>query len=293
LKDFSKKREVMKYNKSKIEPKKRFGQNFLIDKSIISKIILAMSKDKQKFNSVVEIGPGLGDLTQELIAKARRVIAYEVDERLCEYLKNEFKDKIASNQLELNCGNVLEHWKNGSLSREAYYLVANLPYYIATNIIIKALEDNNCKGLLCMVQKEVAIKFTSNSGDREFNSLSILTQSCGDAKILFDVPPEAFNPPPKVTSSVIEIVKNSNLLLENDFKSFLKIAFSQPRKKLMKNLSLKYSKESLNKVFEKLSIDKSLRPHQVKTRIYHLIYKELKEYMDGKTSRFKKKRVPN
>ncbi len=83
----------MKYNKSKIEPKKRFGQNFLIDKSIISKIILAMSKDKQKFNSVVEIGPGLGDLTQELIAKARRVIAYEVDERLCEYLKNEFKDK--------------------------------------------------------------------------------------------------------------------------------------------------------------------------------------------------------
>jgi len=71
-----------------------------------------------------------------------------------------------------------------------------------------------------MVQKEVAIKFTSNSGDREFNSLSILTQSCGDAKILFDVPPEAFNPPPKVTSSVIEIVKNSNLLLENDFNHF-------------------------------------------------------------------------
>ena len=275
----------MKYNKNEIEPKKRFGQNFLIDSSVISKIILAIPNNQI---DIVEIGPGLGDLTQELI-KARRVIAYEVDERLCEYLKVEFKDKIASNQLELKCGDVLEYWKNGSLSSSSYYLVANLPYYIATNIILKALEDRNCKGLLCMVQKEVAIKFSSDSGDREFGSLSIIAQSCGDAEVVFDIPPEAFNPAPKVTSSILKIEKSSSFLRDG-FEEFLKVAFSQPRKKLLKNLSSSYKKESLDRVFKKLSLDKSLRPHQVETRSYHLIYKELKEYKDGETTaRFEKK----
>jgi 16S rRNA (adenine1518-N6/adenine1519-N6)-dimethyltransferase len=271
----------MKYNKSKIEPNKRFGQNFLIDKSVISKIILAMPKDIL----IVEIGPGLGDLTKELLDNAPRVIAYEVDERLCKYLNREFKESLDSNSLELRCGDVLEYWKdNGSLADEPYYLVANLPYYIATNIILKALEDSNCKGVLTMVQKEVALKFASQSQQREFCALSVIASSCGSANLLFDIAPEAFNPPPKVVSSILEIKKSSNFIRDG-FDEFLRVAFSQPRKKLIKNLSKKFTKESLERVFNKLSIDTNLRPHQVVTRIYHLIYKELKEDIDGEKER--------
>jgi len=266
----------MKYNKNQIEPNKRFGQNFLIDRSVISKIILAMPKN----STVVEIGPGLGDLTKELLDNAQRVIAYEVDDRLCKYLKEELEEKIASCQLELNCGDVLEVWQDGSLASEPYYLIANLPYYIATNIILKALSDSNCKGIITMVQKEVAIKFSAKSGEKSFSALSVIASSCGEARVLFDIAPEAFNPPPKVVSSILEIKKSKDFKRDG-FEEFLRVAFAQPRKKLLKNLSQKYPKLLLERIFEKLSIDTNLRPHQVKTCIYHLIYKELKEDIDG------------
>jgi len=271
----------MKYNKGQIEPKKKFGQNFLIDKSIISKIILAMPKN----STIVEIGPGLGDLTKELLNNAQQVIAYEVDERLCEYLKSEFKGSLEDRSLELKCGDVLKEWeKNGSLAKEPYYLVANLPYYIATNIILKALEDGNCKGILTMVQKEVALKFASKEGKKEFCALSVITSSCADARVLFDVAPEAFNPPPKVISSVLEIKKKSDFK-KDGFEEFLKVAFAQPRKKLIKNLSKKFNKNLLEELFLRLQIDTSLRPHQLSTCIYHLIYNALKkEDIDGKYS---------
>ncbi len=270
----------MKYNKSKIEPNKKFGQNFLIDKSVISEIILAMPKDSK----VVEIGPGLGDLTKELLNNAQQVLAYEVDERLCKYLKEEFKDKIASKELELRCGDVLKWWQEkGTLLDEPYYLVANLPYYIATNILLKALSDSNCKGILTMVQKEVALKFGAKSGDKNFSALSVIASSCGDVEVLFDIAPEAFNPPPKVVSSILEIKKSKNFI-KDGFEEFLKVAFSQPRKKLLKNLSSKYPKDSLEEIFKRLSLDTNLRPHQVKSCIYHLIYKELKEDIDGDQS---------
>ena len=172
---------------------KRFGQNFLEDESVVEQIIQAMPDDDLP---VVEIGPGLGDLTKKLV-QVRRVTAYEVDKRLCDYLGKTFSREIADGRLRLECGDVLERWSGGSLCDRPYRLVANLPYYIATTIILKALRDPHCRSTLTMVQKEVAEKFAAHEGDRNFSALSVLAQSAGEAAIRLLVPPAAFNPPPQ------------------------------------------------------------------------------------------------
>ena len=249
---------------------KRFGQNFLKDSSVLLKIIEAIPNNRLP---IVEIGPGLGDLTKQLL-KVGQVRAYEVDKRLCEYLKQEFKEPLNSGNLELLCKDILEH--DGSLFDSEYYLVANLPYYIATKIILNALRDSSCKGILVMVQKEVAKKFSASCGDKNYGSLAILAQSAGDAKLLFDVPKEAFEPQPKVTSAILHIKKQSSLD-DIEFEAFLKIATAQPRKTLYKNLSSNYAKDLLRDVFNTLGIKSTIRAHELELSKYHLLYKELKK----------------
>ncbi len=257
-----------------IAAKKRFGQNFLKDSAVVAKIIQSMPKSS---NKIVEIGPGLGDLTKKLLEQ-KDVIAYEIDRDLCAHLQKEFADRIETGRLELRCGDVLDHWQD-HLIEEKYDLVANLPYYVATNIVLKALEDSNCEHILVMLQKEVADKFSAKPKEREFSSLSVLAQSAGEVKRLFIVKPSSFSPAPKVDSAVLLIAKERSLKDEG-FKEFLKAAFSQPRKKLLKNLSTRYDKELLNRIFSELGLDQNIRPHEATTSIYHRIYATLKEKID-------------
>jgi 16S rRNA (adenine1518-N6/adenine1519-N6)-dimethyltransferase len=256
---------------------KKFGQNFLKNDVYLHKIIQAMPNDDLK---VAEIGPGLGDLTKELV-KVRNVTAFEVDKRLCEHLKAEFEIPIINGNFELRCGDVLERWVSGSLLDEPYHLVANLPYYIATNIILKAFKDEHCQSILVMVQKEVAVKFAASVKQKEFSALSVLASSVGKATLCFEVEPGAFVPPPNVTSAVLLIEKNQSQDDEK-FEAFLKIAFAQPRKKLSKNLMTAFSKDIVNSIFDRLELDSNLRPHEAATSIYHHIYNELKDNLDGK-----------
>jgi 16S rRNA (adenine1518-N6/adenine1519-N6)-dimethyltransferase len=246
--------------------KKKFGQNFLKDESVLRKIIEAMPTNTHK---VVEIGPGLGDLTKFLV-DVKSVEAFEVDTDLCKVLQSRFKKEIDTKRLQLRCGDVLEAWKS-TLIDEPYDLVANLPYYIATNIILKALADPMCKNILVMVQLEVAEKFCASEGEKVFGSLGIITQSTGKARIITRVPPTAFDPQPKIDSAVFLIQKSSDRS-DKDFEDMLRIAFTQPRKTLMKNLSSKYEKTKLQEVFEKLNLTLTIRPHQVSTKDYHQLY---------------------
>ncbi len=260
---------------------KRFGQNFLKSDYYIHQIIQSMPKNH---NRVIEIGPGLGDLTKELV-RVRNVTAFEVDKRLCEHLQAEFSEALETGNLTLNCGDVLKHWEEKSLVDEPYHLVANLPYYIATNIILKAFKDPYCQSILVMVQKEVAVKFSAEPKQKEFSALSVLAQTVGKAHICFDVPPEAFIPPPKVTSAVLLIEKEKT---EDDknFEVFLRIAFTQPRKKLSKNLSVAFSKDTIAELFSSLGINPNTRPHEAKTTIYHHLYNAFKkDIIDGQQSK--------
>jgi len=262
--------------KENVVAKKKFGQNFLKDETVLRKIVEAMPKNE---NKLVEIGPGLGDLTKFLV-DVKSVEAFEVDTDLCKLLQSEFKEEIESKKLHINCGDVLQSWKN-SLVDEPYDLVANLPYYIATNIILKALADPMCKNILVMVQLEVAEKFCAESGEKVFGSLGIITQSVGKAHIVVKVPPTAFDPQPKIDSAVFLIQKNKDRS-DKEFEDMLRIAFTQPRKTLMKNLSSKYEKELLKEAYEELGFIQTIRPHQVSTSDYHQLYKKIKGSLDGR-----------
>jgi len=256
-----------------VKAKKKFGQNFLKDESVLITIIESMPKNN---NHIVEIGPGLGDLTKKLV-KCKDVTAYEVDRDLYSILQIEFINEISSKKLDLVLTDVLKVWEDGSsLYKSKYDLIANLPYYIATNIILNAFDDDNCESIIVMVQKEVADKFVANPKDKEYSSLGVMSDLlCSERKILVEVPPTSFNPPPKVDSSVIYLKKDMTAKLPDGFKKFLKFAFTQPRKKLIKNLSARYNKDELIKLFEELNIKDNIRPHEVEASLYSQIYKKL------------------
>lgn len=259
-----------------IKAKKKFGQNFLKDESVLLKIIQSMPNENRK---VVEIGPGLGDLTQKLLTRCKKVRAFEIDLELCDYLRDKFVDEIGQERLELICNDILDYWEDKKSLDIQYDLIANLPYYIATNLILKALDDKECKNIIVMVQKEVAVKFSSHVGDRAYSALSILAESVSDAEILFDVGSEYFDPPPKVISAVLKLSKfrnYSDLFKDqkelDQFKSFLKVAFSAPRKVLIKNLGQIAKKDDLLKYFKNLDIPTNYRPHQLSSDKYHLLF---------------------
>jgi len=265
-------------NVNSVIAKKKFGQNFLKDETVLRKIVEAMPKND---NKIVEIGPGLGDLTKFLV-DVKSVEAFEVDTDLCKLLQSTFKEEIATKRLHVNCGDVLQAWQS-SLVDEPYDLVANLPYYIATNIVLKALADPMCKNILVMVQFEVAEKFCAQPGEKVFGSLSVITQSTGKAHIIVKVPPTAFEPQPKIDSAVFLIAKNKDRT-DKDFEDMLKIAFKQPRKTLMKNLSIAYDKNLLQEAYEKLDFTLTIRPHQISATDYHQLYKLTRSLDDTRES---------
>ena len=250
----------------KVKAKKQYGQNFLKDTTILDKIIQSMPNNN---NYVVEIGPGLGDLTKNLV-KYKDMTAYEVDADLIGILKSKFVIEIKEEKLKLIHTDVLVAWdKQKTLHDGKYDLIANLPYYIATNIILRAFEDKNCEHIIVMVQKEVAEKFTAKVNNKDYSSLGIITESISlDSRILFDVPPESFDPPPKIISSILYIKKDMDKCLDKDFNKFLKACFVQPRKKLSKNLTSVIDKDTISKIYEELNINDNVRPHEVSSSLY-------------------------
>ena len=259
----------------KVKAKKQYGQNFLKDTTVLDKIIQSMPNNN---NYVVEIGPGLGDLTKNLV-KYKDMTAYEVDTDLIGILESKFAIQIEEGRLKLIHTDVLEAWdKQKTLHDGKYDLIANLPYYIATNIILRAFEDKTCEHIIVMVQKEVAEKFTAKVNDKEFSSLGIITDLMSiESRILFDVPPESFDPAPKVMSSILYIKKDMDKYLDKDFNKFLKACFVQPRKKLSKNLTSVIDKDSISKIYKELNIDDNVRPHEVSSSLYSQMHTRVKD----------------
>lgn len=252
-----------------IRAKKKFGQNFLQDESVKNKIIESIPEASR----IVEIGPGLGDLTQKLARLDARLECFEIDAELYELLLAKFGDLIKSGKLVLRNLDAMNSWDE--IGKSQYFLVSNLPYYAAANMILRALDDANCAGFVVMVQREMALKFCAKPKGAEFGPLSILASLCGECELLFDVGPQAFIPQPKVVSSVIRLIKRSSGA-SDEFKSFLRAAFSAPRKLLLKNLSSYAKKELLEQIFLSQNIPPSARPHELSVALYQEIFKEVK-----------------
>lgn len=258
--------------------KKKYGQNFLKDSYFLRQIVQAIPNTSSQ---VIEIGIGLGDLTDELL-KIHNLIAYEVDKDLCSLLEKKHSSLLETQKLKLVLCDVLELKDSiGWLHPEPYFLVSNLPYYIATLIVLKLLRDEKCEGFVVMTQKEVAEKFCACVGEKEFCALSVIAQSVGEIEFLFEVPASAFEPAPKVTSAVFRVIKKPNHPRVQEIEkleSLLKVAFGAPRKKLAKNLANLYSKQEVEEIFSKLKIEENLRPHQVCTTLYHQILEYEENY---------------
>ncbi|MDL0079138.1 16S rRNA (adenine(1518)-N(6)/adenine(1519)-N(6))-dimethyltransferase RsmA [Helicobacter zhangjianzhongii] len=294
--------------------KKRFGQNFLKDPFILDQIV-QVSAELLQDQKLIEIGVGLGDLSERLLSIAS-LTTYEIDADLCSFVLQKFSSRSFANTFSLvNCdvlsislgidsnlnlpkktdakqalhtmsddSNSRVESKKGWLANEPYILVSNLPYNIATRIVLNLLHDPLCEGFVVMTQKEVALKFCADTLSSDFCALSVIAQSAGEMALLFDVSKESFDPMPKVTSSVFRHKKSTNFThIESGFESMLKMAFSSPRKKLFNNLLpffKQYEQENLlDKIFAQESIEQSARPHQISTQKYHHIYNTLKDHL--------------
>ena len=225
---------------------------------------------------LLEVGPGLGDLTVEIL-KTRKLIAVEIDSELCKRLQARFAPEL----LKLICADVLDLWQT-SLIDKPFDLIGNLPYYAASEIILRALRDPLCGTIVAMTQKEVAEKWTAKSKMREFCALSVLCQSVGEAEFLFEVPKEAFNPAPKVTSAVIRITKTKPSY-DRDFAVFLRCAFAQPRKQLAGNLQASYGRAMITQAFAAHQIKENARAHEVALEQFSALYLSLKGTENGRT----------
>ncbi|MGG1961723.1 16S rRNA (adenine(1518)-N(6)/adenine(1519)-N(6))-dimethyltransferase RsmA [Bacillus pumilus] len=221
--------------------KKSLGQNFLIDTNILDRIVDHAEVSDE--TGVIEIGPGIGALTEQLAKRAKKVTAFEIDQRLLPILNDTLSPYdnvtiIHQDVLKADVGKVIE--ENFADCKEVM-VVANLPYYVTTPIIMKLLEENlPLKGIVVMLQKEVADRMAAISSSKEYNSLSIAVQYYTEAKTVMVVPKTVFVPQPNVDSAVIKLTVRETpaVSVENDefFFQLIRASFGQRRKTLMNNL---------------------------------------------------------
>lgn len=262
---------LKKYN---IRLTKSLGQNFLTDDSITRHI--ADSADISRSDLVLEIGPGIGSMTAELAKRAGKVIAIEIDKHLMPALKENLSgfpnvEIINEDVLKLDMAEVVQRAKNSGMGETVLTktkVVANLPYYITTPIIMKLLEEGpGIDGMVFMVQKEVAERMAAKPGGKDYGALSVAVQYYSSPEKLFTVPPHCFIPQPAVDSAVIRLnvlEKPPVELLDKDmFFKTVKAAFGQRRKTLLNALYnsgiAALDKEDLQNLMETVGIDPNKR----------------------------------
>ena len=246
---------------------KRFGQNFLIDAHVLEKIVSAAGITKD--DCVLEIGPGIGTMTQYLAESAGQVIAVEIDTNLLPILADTLKDYsnvkvINQDILKVDINELVKEYNNGRPIK----VVANLPYYITTPIIMGLFESNvPIDNIPVMVQKEVADRMQVGPGSKDYGALSLAVQYYASPYIVANVPPNCFIPRPNVGSAVIRLTRYQEPPVQvKDPKLMFKLiraSFNQRRKTLQNGLNnspeISFSKEEITKAIESLGVSPSVR----------------------------------
>lgn len=257
------KESVKKHN---IKLTKSLGQNFLIDNKVVENIVDSAAVNKDDL--VLEIGPGVGSMTVELALKAGKVIAVEIDRHLIPALKENLGEFTNTEVLNMD---VLDVDFNDIISKNSYNtikVVANLPYYITTPIIMKLLEgENNISTMVFMVQKEVAKRMVASPGGKDYGALSVAVQYYSNPEIVFNVPPHCFIPQPEVDSSVIRLHINKTPPVEVESKDMffrvVKASFGQRRKTLVNAIQnsgfFNINKEEIKNILVSMGIKENAR----------------------------------
>lgn len=263
--------------------KKSLGQHFLRSERALTKIVEA--GEISATNTILEIGPGQGVLTEKLLATSCKLLAIEKDDNLYELLKNKFQKEISSGQFELIHDDILKFIENSKLKIRNYKLIANIPYNITGAILEKFLSsDNQPEKMVLLVQKEVAQRIVGTSphsakasrGKKE-SILSISVKAYGTPRYIETVLAGSFAPAPQVDSAIIAIegiskqffqdfpsfAKASKGAAEKEFFRLLKAGFRSKRKRLSSNLSVIFDKNSVKDAFQKLNLDENTRAEDV------------------------------
>lgn len=260
-------------NKYKIKANKSLGQNFLINEEVIKKII--ESSEISNEDLVIEIGPGLGTLTKFLLEKAKKVICIELDPKMIKILNDRFKlyDNLEiknEDVLKVDLKNLIKKEKEAN-GVKSVKLVANLPYYITTPIIMKLLEEElELESITVMIQKEVADRLISIPGDKNTGAITYTVYYYSLGKKIIEVQNNSFIPEPEVTSEVIKLsirnkvpvdVKNKEVMFK-----IIKNAFMQRRKTLLnslKNSNIFDSKDEGIKILKEIGLEENVRPEKL------------------------------
>lgn len=249
-------------NKHKLQPRKRFGQNFLVDANVVLKIIQSIQPRTE--DHIIEIGPGKGAISGGLLASGARMDLIEIDRDLVEILNTKFQDKVAIHSADVLKFDFASLWKG-----QPYRIVGNLPYNITTPLIFKLmLHTELIADMHFMLQREVVDRLVADSSMPAYGRLGIMAQYHCRIEKCFDVPPQAFNPPPKVRSAVVRLVPHTTLPFpvedEAILRSTVTTAFSQRRKTLRNALKSVLSEDAMASV----GVDASLRPENITLEQY-------------------------
>lgn len=254
-----------------LKAKKKYGQNFLIDTNTVEKIA------KSACNSdltTIEIGPGLGALTEQLLKYSKNVIAYEIDKDMYEILTNNLK----SPNLSVILGDFLDI--DLSIYKEKVNVCSNLPYYVTTPILFKIFESNlDINKITVMVQKEVGDRLNAKVGSEDYGALSIEVQYLYDVKLEMNISKNVFYPQPNVDSTIISFIPktNRNKEFEDKFFSLVKNCFRMRRKTLNNNLKDIFDSETIDKIYLEMNLDKNIRAEQLSLNDYLNMYKVIYE----------------
>ncbi len=275
-------------------PKQSLGQNFLVDERAAYSIASACMDSKPEV--VLEIGPGLGSLTEQLLKFTARVVAVEIDRMMIEVLEDRFATEIAAGRLELIHADVRDLNLAEHLSDEAKISVAaNIPYYCTADIFQQLLcQLPHAQQIVLLVQQEAGDRLLANPGLKLYGTSSVLTHLFGVARVCYKVPANCFYPRPKVTSSVLVLTARDQhkllktlpeqrasmeqrYLLDQGFLAFLKLSFAMRRKKLLNNLQKKYSISAIKTVLRDLQLSEVVRSEQVEPDKFYRLYQELEK----------------
>ena len=238
--------------------KKKFGQNFLIDANIVEKIAkVASNKDLL----TIEIGPGLGALSEFLCQYSKAVEAYEIDEDMVNILKEEFKDENFTVYLQDFLDVDLIKYENQKLN-----IASNLPYYVTTPILFKLFKSNlDINKITVMVQKEVADRFNAKVNSEDYNALSLIVQYLFDVKLEMNVSKNCFYPAPQVDSAVISFTpkRERDFEYEEGLFEFIENCFRKRRKTLNNNFKDFLSDEQIKNVYNALNLKESVRAQEL------------------------------
>ncbi|USK33949.1 16S rRNA (adenine(1518)-N(6)/adenine(1519)-N(6))-dimethyltransferase RsmA [Bacillus sp. F19] len=271
--------------------KKSLGQNFLIDPNVLNRIV--DHADVTDETGVIEIGPGIGALTEQLAKRAKKVVAFEIDQRLIPILKDTLSpyDNVTVIHQDILLANVKEVMEEQFRDCREVMVVANLPYYVTTPIIMKLLEDHlPLKGIVVMLQKEVADRIAASPSSKDYGSLSIAVQYYTDAKTVMTVPRTVFMPQPNVDSAIIRLLlrEEARVVIKDEdfFFKIVRASFAQRRKTLLNNLTHslpdgKEKKSAIEQALEKACIDGKRRGETLSIEEFAVLSDLLVEDFNG------------